>query len=74
MTTGSKNTPYKERPNDTRASAPRPVPVAREPQDVRPAAGAHAARHLVNEEATPGAGALPSYASVSGNEVDGGAG
>ncbi len=39
-----------------------------------PAAGAHAARHLVNEDATPGAGALPSHSHRSGKEVDGGAG
>ena len=38
-----------------------------------PAAGAHAAPHLTNEDATPGAGALPSYAH-DGKEVDGGAG
>ena len=38
-----------------------------------PAAGAHAAPHLVNEDATPGAGALPNYAH-DGREVDGGAG
>lgn len=37
-----------------------------------PAAGAHAAGHLVNEDATPGAGALPSHAH--GREVDGAAG
>ena len=39
-----------------------------------PAAGAHAADHLINEEATPGAGALPSSAHRAGREVDGGAG
>jgi hypothetical protein len=39
-----------------------------------PAAGAHAAHHLTNEDATPGAGALPSHAHRSGKEVDGGAG
>ncbi len=39
-----------------------------------PAAGAHAASHLINEDATPGAGALPSYAHTGGKEVDGGAG
>ena len=37
------------------------------------AAGAHAAPHLVNEDATPGAGALPNHAHA-GKEVDGGAG
>ena len=42
--------------------------------DGSPAAGAHAASHLINEDATPGAGALPSYAHASGKEVDGGAG
>lgn len=39
-----------------------------------PAAGAHAAHHLTNEDATPGAGALPSQAHRSGKEVDGAAG
>ena len=39
-----------------------------------PAAGAHAASHLINEEATPGAGALPSQAHAGGKEVDCGAG
>ena len=38
-----------------------------------PAAGAHAAAHLVNEDATPGAGCLPSH-GYSGREVDGAAG
>ena len=38
-----------------------------------PAAGAHAAPHLTNEDATPGAGALPNHAH-DGKEVDGGAG
>ena len=42
--------------------------------DDSPAAGAHAASHLINEDATPGAGALPSYAHAGGKEVDGGAG
>ena len=39
-----------------------------------PAAGAHAAAHLTNEDATPGSGALPSHAHASGKDVDGGAG
>ncbi|WP_158809269.1 hypothetical protein [Beijerinckia sp. L45] len=39
-----------------------------------PAAGAHAASHLTNEDATPGSGALTSRANASGREVDGGAG
>lgn len=39
-----------------------------------PAAGAHAAHHLTNEDATPGAGVLPSSAHRAGNEVDGAAG
>ncbi len=47
--------------------APSPHPHA-------PAAGAHAAEHLINEDATPGSGALPSSAHRSGEEVDGGAG
>jgi hypothetical protein len=44
------------------------------PAQHAPAAGAHAADHLINDEATPGAGALPSAAHRSGREVDGGAG
>ena len=39
-----------------------------------PPAGAHAAHHLTNEDATPGAGVLPSSAPRAGNEVDGAAG
>lgn len=44
------------------------------PVHVPPAAGAHAALHLTNEDATPGSGALTSRANASGKEVDGGAG
>lgn len=43
-------------------------------QSPPPAAGAHAASHLTNEDATPGSGALTSRANASGREVDGGAG
>ena len=39
----------------------------------QPAAGAHAAAHLINEDATPGAGCLPSH-GYSGREVDGAGG
>ena len=65
------NRPERARTSDSR------IEVARSP--VRqgaavPAAGAHAAGHLVNEDATPGAGALPSHAHASGREVDGAAG
>ena len=69
----------RERTNDSRDAgsaghkavvAPKAATVA---QDT-PAAGAHAADHLVNEESTPGAGALPSHSHRSGKEVDGGAG
>ncbi len=51
-------------------------PVAAAGADIAgaPAAGAHAATHLTNHDATPGCGALPSAAHVSGREVDGGAG
>jgi hypothetical protein len=38
-----------------------------------PAAGPHARPELVNEEATPGAGALPSD-TARGGDVDGGTG
>ena len=44
------------------------------PHPHAPAAGAHAADHLVNEDATPGSGALPSGAHSSDKDVDGGAG
>ena len=50
-----------------RHTAPSPHPHA-------PAAGAHAAEHLLNDDATPGSGALPSVAHPSGKDVDGGAG
>jgi hypothetical protein len=43
-------------------------------QSPPPAAGAHAAGHLTNEDATPGSGALTSRSNASGREVDGGAG
>ena len=64
------------RPQRARTSDSR-IEVARSParQGAHiPAAGAHAAGHLVNEDATPGAGALPSHAHASGREVDGAAG
>ena len=51
-----------------------PPPTSRPLSHDTPAAGAHAADHLINEDVTPGAGALPSYANRSGKEVDGGAG
>ena len=63
----------KERSSETRERAPAKPIIVGAPHD-SPAAGAHAARHLVNEEATPGAGALPSHAHHGGREVDGGAG
>lgn len=53
------------------AGRPRNASPAHQPS---PAAGAHAADHLVNEDSTPGAGALPSPSHRSGKEVDGGAG
>ncbi len=74
MTTGSKTMPRKERPSGARATAPAPSLAPTVSREASPAAGAHAARHLINEDATPGAGALPSYAHASGKEVDGGAG
>ncbi len=72
--------PYRERTSDKRdAGSAGPNAVGRakiEPLDAAPppAAGAHAAGHLVNEDLTPGAGALPSHAHKAGKEVDGGAG
>ncbi len=72
MTTDGTARAPRERSNEVRASAPaKPNPT---PLQQSPAAGAHAASHLINEDATPGAGALPSHAHRSGKEVDGGAG
>ena len=70
------NSTHKDRPAGTRGSTPpRSRQYQQQPfaQGAAPAAGAHAAPHLINEEATPGAGALPSR-SHDGKEVDGGAG
>lgn len=67
----------KERPNVGREEPLRKKSSPQfqnQPLATTPAAGAHAASHLVNEDATPGAGALPSYSHASGREVDGGAG
>ncbi len=50
------------------------APAARIELSAAPAAGAHAAAHLTNHDATPGCGALTSAAHASGREVDGGAG
>jgi hypothetical protein len=65
----------RERASETRRHAPerRTLPDPRHLDDI-PAAGAHAAFHLVNEDATPGAGVLPSHGRRSGKEVDGAAG
>jgi len=43
-------------------------------QELPPAAGAHAAAHLTNNDATPGAGVLTNLARGSSRYVDGGAG
>ena len=72
MTTDSAARAPRERSNEARTIAP-PKPNPSQHRDP-PAAGAHAASHLINEDATPGAGALPSHAHHSGKEVDGGAG
>ncbi len=69
----------RERPNTARAESARAAPSTRRDATehdayVAPGAGAHAADHLINHEATPGSGALPSHAHRSGKEVDGGAG
>ena len=74
MASVSKNAANKERSGAARATAPRVPSDSHSPHEASPGAGAHAARHLINEEATPGAGALPSHAHASGKEVDGGAG
>ncbi len=72
MTTDSATRTPRERSNEARAGAPaKPNPTQYQQS---PAAGAHAASHLINEDATPGAGALPSHAHRAGKEVDGGAG
>ena len=74
------NRPARLRTSDGRAdSDARPAaPSTARPTDrhhpAAPPAGAHAAHHLINEDATPGAGVLPSHSPASGREVDGGAG
>jgi hypothetical protein len=68
----SRNTSQDRRPGTGTVQRPAGVPVG--PQAPPPAAGAHAASHLTNEDATPGSGALTSRANASGREVDGGAG
>ncbi len=62
----------RERSSEVRATGPANLMPTQHQES--PAAGAHAASHLINEDATPGAGALPSRAHSSGKEVDGGAG
>jgi hypothetical protein len=64
---------------DTDAKPPRKTPKTTpdKPPALKaatlPAAGPHARPELVNEEATPGAGALPSD-TARGGDVDGGTG
>ena len=73
----SKSINLRERSNELRSHAPeRHAGQMQQPQmfEPTPAAGAHAARHLTNEDATPGAGVLPSHTHFSGKEVDGAAG
>ena len=70
------STSRKDRPAAARGSAgSKPRQYQQQPglYSPQPAAGAHAAAHLINEDATPGAGALPSH-THAGKEVDGGAG
>lgn len=72
MTNDSAARAPRERSSEARTAATtKPNPTQYQQS---PAAGAHAASHLVNEDATPGAGALTSHAHRSGKEVDGGAG
>jgi hypothetical protein len=74
-TKGASATARKDRSNDSREpSERRKPPVQQQYLESAPAAGAHAAAHLTNEDATPGSGALTSHAHRSGKEVDGGAG
>jgi hypothetical protein len=64
-----------ERSSEPRSHAPDRSKVSSPSVDVAsPAAGAHAAHHLTNEDATPGAGVLPSHTTTFGKEVDGAAG
>ena len=65
----------RDRPNTPRDQGT-PSPRDRAGVDhASPIAGAHAADHLTNDEATPGSGALPSHhAHGAGKDVDGGAG
>ena len=68
--------PSRLRTSDSRTvydARPAALPADRH-RSAAPPAGAHAAHHLINEEATPGAGVLPSHSHASGREVDGGAG
>ena len=72
MTADSAVRPPRERSSEVRATGPANAKPTQHHE--APAAGAHAASHLINEDATPGAGALPSHGHRSGKEVDGGAG
>ena len=72
MTADSAARGPRERSSEARETSPAKSNPTQSHQS--PAAGAHAASHLVNEDATPGAGALPSHAHRSGKDVDGGAG
>ncbi len=77
MTAISKAAGRKDRPNTPRdATRPAALPEDRAAphDDASPSAGAHAADHLINYDATPGSGALPSRSHNSGKEVDGAAG
>ena len=70
------STTHKDRPVGARGTATKKSRQFQQQPGLypaNPAAGAHAAQHLINEDATPGAGALPSH-SHDGTEVDGGAG
>ncbi len=69
-----KSTIRRERPNIARGNSARIMRPNESEAPAAPAAGAHAAEHLINDEATPGSGALPSVAHRSGKDVDGGAG
>ncbi len=76
--TASNKTAGRERPNtprEGRDTLPRDRTDSGDQHDyVSPSAGAHAANHLINDDATPGSGALPSHSHRSGKEVHGGAG
>lgn len=64
---------HRERANQVRELGRRRAGADHQ-ESYAPAAGAHAAKHLTNEDATPGAGTLTGQTHSSGKDVDGAAG